>query len=115
MKSFLNKICFKFKAKWEQSKRTKSRFLQNHSKWLREEIDFSDIILDVTPSTYQNAKGRPTKSFRNSSYRTQFRKAKQLTENIDEDQLMKGTEIVMRSNGKKDSANIVEELVNSSP
>lgn len=115
LQQFIWRECCKFESKWAKENRTKKTFLQKHSKWLSQNIDFSEYHLDVRPTTSNNKRGRPSKRFSDSSDKTQVRKVRELTQDIDPNYLMKATELLLISEGKRDTAKIVHELVHASP
>ncbi|XP_036340424.1 uncharacterized protein LOC118749752 [Rhagoletis pomonella] len=105
------------RMRWERCGRSTKKFIEQESQWLSKNHDFKDCILDVEPCTSRDIPrpGRPTKTFAELSIRTRKRKAKELMNNVDNDQLLMAAELKLRSSGKRNSAKIVEELSSASP
>lgn len=117
LKTCLRKLCYDFEVRWSKSGRSVARFMHQNSDWLKVKMNASEFILDVAPSNSKKEStcGRKEKQFSECCPKTKQRKCKELMSQISTDHLIMATELKIRSCGKRDLANLVKELANSSP
>lgn len=114
LRAHLQKLCFSFEKRWTKSHRNMTRFMQKNDTWLRGNIFAAEFTLDITPSTSTNC-GRREKKFEDCAVRTQRFKCKELISKVSGNQIIMTAESLLRSCGKRDSANIFKELSVASP
>jgi hypothetical protein len=108
---FLKKKCEKIRYKWVSKRRHLQFFLNIYDEWLNQ-----DIIFDMIPERLSaNVGGRSSKSFEESSIQTKKRKVRHLVESYDQERLSLAAALSVRASGKRDAANLFQEVSAASP
>ena len=110
-----------FYQRWKQCNRIKERFLSKHSDWIDKDLKFPEKVylsmkthsIDQNPSTSDF--GRPKKIFSESGERTKRRIVKPLIEEHPVDELAFATQFSLRASGKRDAAEIMKEVTQTTP
>lgn len=116
----------KILEKWQKCGKRSDRFISKYAEWLEGEnillerneytcgAVLDEFVLDE-PSTSTRIRGRPQKTFRESSERTRKRKIQPIVESHSCQEIALAAEVSFRQSGKRDAANIIKELATSSP
>lgn len=105
-------FCQKVKKRWEKSRFVLNNFMRQNRDWLKGQISFE--FLNESESSY-NFVGRPQKSFQECSTKSQKRKLKSLLETNSPDELILAAQMSLQSQGRRDAAHILKEVVSNSP
>lgn len=105
-------IISQFRQRYNKAGRKKDFFLRQNSEWLDGmfTVNLEYPTCESDPSTSAEKRGRPSKSYVDSSERTKKRKNKELLEDCGLDFIMNSYVQGLRSNGATDEAFIVEIL-----
>ncbi|KAK9721246.1 hypothetical protein QE152_g21639 [Popillia japonica] len=95
--------------RWKQSYANTNKFLKKHEEWLNGEVSVSYLNKKIQqiPST---SRGRPEKTFEESSDRTKFRRVVHLLEGSSTEELTHATRLSLRRTGRRSST---EELTHA--
>lgn len=112
LRAFMKNECEKIREKWERKQRNLDLFLRSYEEWLNE-----DLVFDMIPECSQSSsiRGRPQTSFENSSKRTKKRKVQQLLTGYSQEQLTYAAQLSVGSSGRRDAANLMQEISTASP
>lgn len=101
-----------FRQRYTKSSRNKQIFLNKNSTWLDVifTVNLEDPTCESEPSTSTGKRGRPSKTYEDSSDRTQRRKNKELLETCGLDFILNSYLQGLRSQGETEEAFIVEIL-----
>ncbi|KAK9686546.1 hypothetical protein QE152_g37109 [Popillia japonica] len=75
----VHRFCMVLSKRWKQSYATTNKFLKRHEKWLNGEVSVS-YLNKKTQHMPSTSRGRPEKTFEESSDRTKFRRVVHLLE-----------------------------------
>lgn len=113
---YVSSLNCKISARWERSVRDMKRFQNDNEKWLNEEIQLPDEFYNQVPtSSSKPNRGRPSKLFDECAPKVQKRKIHELVSTRTPSEIAVAAEVSLRSAGKRDAANLIKELVLSSP
>lgn len=113
---YVSSLNCKISARWERSVRDMKRFQNDNEKWLNEEIQLPDEFYNQVPtSSSKPNRGRPSKLFDECAPKVQKRKIHELVSTRTPSEIAVAAEVTLRSAGKRDAANLIKELVLSSP
>lgn len=112
VKSFLRNLAYQFAIKWKKCFRKVHRFTVMYDKWLKSEIDFSKYSKSLELST--NASENNKKDGNRVSCKTQKRRANKVIEKTSKSTLYAATEMMLRNEGKRDSAFIFKKFATGS-
>lgn len=107
IKKEISRLCSDFRKRWVQAKRTLKIFEMKHRNWL------SRAAFPAVNSV--NSGGRPKKSFMNLSKQTKRRRVENLRPLGTSRELALAAEMNARSEGFKDAAKVVQEVMQTSP
>lgn len=103
-------LCSHFQKKWVDAKRTKKVMEVRNSEWLDKVIDFSteqeEEILNSNCNLVQN-RGRPPKTFSQSSNSSQVKKISTIVQSASRDELLVATRVSLYKAGKRDAAQVL--------
>lgn len=94
-----------FKEKWSAAQRKDDRFRKIHSKWLEGTFEVPKGTVNVNPGA-----GRPTKSFDDSSERSERRKTEELQKSAETEKLIFATQMKLRASGNRDASKVVKDF-----
>ncbi|KAI4465067.1 aspartyl/lysyl-trna synthetase [Holotrichia oblita] len=113
LKVFVSKLL----EKWKKSNWTMDRFMKSHSKWL-----MNDLVLPAVGTINSNkdlqakkTRGRPAKSFEESSLRTKRRVMKALVSESSPELLCSAARASLTKSGKRTAAKLVSLALTTSP
>lgn len=119
VKTFIKNISEQFRRKWVAKYRREDIFNRHYGNWLEQTIKFPNhletlLADDITPKRTRKS-GRPTKDFSSSSDRSKRRKMQHLLNTYDTEELAFAAGVSARESGKRDAANIIQEVAVASP
>lgn len=109
VKNFTSKLA----SKWLKAKSDTSKFVKNNRKWLESELIIPKNYSNLGESSTRNI-GRPTKSFSESSRKSKKRKIQHLLQSYTVEELTFAAETSLRISGRKNAADIVKQVADSS-
>lgn len=104
LKHKISYIKSEFKRRWLKANRQQQKFLDENTDWLQG-------TFEIPKSSQQ--RGRPSKSFSESSERSKRRKTEELRQSVNREVLVHATKMSLQSSGRRDASQILTELVKS--
>lgn len=90
-------------------------FLETYNDWLDTDVHICTHDDKQEPCTSSGSRGRPKKTFAQSSLRTKQRQIKSLLKDVDSDLIQSAAAASLRASGKRTASSIIEEVSQASP
>lgn len=107
VKRSVSNLCSKFNSKWTLSNRTIEVFERRNNEWLDKNLNL-DPAQPSPPS--ETRRGRPSKTFSESKFRSQMSKVSPLVHRNTNEELMLATRIKLYKSGKRHAASLLQDL-----
>lgn len=98
-----------YRQKWLQANRMTKRFVETHKQWLEGKLVFPYYDQELIK------RGRPKKTFEESSERSKRRKTMDLRQKFSEKELAYATQMSLRASKQTDAALVVRDVAFSTP
>lgn len=116
LKLSIKNLCQKFDQRWSRSSRHLDRFLKENASWLDKHFVLPfKTLCEIPSSSNTKSVGRPRKSFDDCCDKIKKLKVQPLLNEYSCDEIAAAHEINLRKSGKRDTANVLKKLSNSSP